>query len=85
MKKTGLLKILHKKYVCGTGKTKTAAEVVEFQALVKELAQENRELQPYISNAQETLNPLKVLYLFRRIPDAVSAMYMMMVSYSTLE
>eukprot|EP00731_Ephydatia_muelleri_P022715 Em0015g298a len=70
VKKCGLLKIVHEKYRV-TGGTKKAInpEVQEFRLTLQEAAESNPEIAPYIDKAQETLNPLRVLYLFKAIPD----------------
>ena len=44
----------------------------EFQDLLIEAAQENKDMLPHLGKAQEILNPLRVLYLFKSIPDEVS-------------
>lgn len=71
MKKSGLLKIIHEKYRPVTARQKASQEVRDFQRMIQEVAEENKELLPFVNKAQETLNPLKVLQLFVRIPDEV--------------
>ena len=69
MKKCGLLKILHEKYPSARNKQKQTLESREFHDLLLEAA-------------QEILNPLRVLYLFKTIPDEVCIyMYMYMYTY----
>ena len=43
----------------------------EFHDLLVEAAQENKDMLPHLGKAQEILNPLRVLYLFKSIPDEV--------------
>lgn len=71
VKKCGLLKILHEKYPSARGKQKSTMESREFQSLLTEAAQGNKEMLPHLGKAQEILNPLRVLYLFKCIPDEV--------------
>ena len=72
VKKSGLLKIVHEKYTPPTSsRQKLAQEVRDFQRVIWEVAEDSKEIKPFISKAQETLNPLKVLQLFSRIPDQV--------------
>ena len=71
MKKCGLLKILHEKYPTARNKKKQTVESREFQDLITEVAQDNKDMLPHIGKAQEILNPLRVLYLFKSIPDEV--------------
>lgn len=70
VKKCGLLKIVHEKYrVTGGIKKGINPEVQEFRLTLQEAAESNPEIAPYIDKAQETLHPLRVLYLFKAIPD----------------
>lgn len=71
VKKCGLLKIVHEKYRPSTTKQLPPQEVRDFQRVVQEAAEGNKELLPFIGKAQENLNPLRVLQLFERIPDEV--------------
>ena len=71
VKKSGLLKIIHEKYRPVSSRQKVPNEVKEFHQVMQGLGEQNKDLQPFISKAQEMLNPLKVLYLFERIPDEV--------------
>ena len=71
VKKCGLLKILHEKYAAGTVKSGPPPETKEFRFLLQEVAETTKEIQPYMNKAQENLNPLRVLNLFRNIPDVV--------------
>lgn len=72
MKKCGLLKILHEKYPSGRGRQRQTLESREFYELIQEAVQDSKEMLPHIGKAQEILNPLRVLYLFKSIPDEVS-------------
>lgn len=71
VKKCGLLKILHEKYRPATGvaKQRVIQEVQEFRFSLTEAAEANAEIEPHIGKAQEILNPLRVLTLFRNILD----------------
>ena len=72
MKKCGLLKIIHVKYKEPTSsKQKIPQEVREFKETLLTAAEENKDLAPHIGKAQEILNPLRVLYLFRSIATEV--------------
>ena len=71
VKKCVLLKIVHEKYRPTGTKRPPPQEVREFQQVVQDVAEQNRELQPFVSKAQDNLNPLRVLQLFERIPDEV--------------
>ena len=71
VKKCGLLKIVHDKYRPPTTKRLPPQEVREFHGILQDVAEQNTELKPFISKAQENLNPLQVLQLFERIPDEV--------------
>ncbi len=65
---------MHEKYHLGTTKKKAPLEVREFKEVLQGVSEENKDLQPYIGRAQEMLNPLVVLKLFKRIPDEVDKM-----------
>lgn len=71
VKKCGLLKIVHEKYRPSTTKQLPPQEVRDFQRVIQEAADGNKDLMPFIAKAQENLNPLRVLQLFERIPDEV--------------
>lgn len=72
VKKSGLLKIVHEKYRPTTSsKRPPPQEVREFRQVIDEVAEHNMELQPFVSKAQDNLNPLRVLQLFERVPDEV--------------
>ena len=71
MKKCGLLKILHEKYRLGSAHQKPPPEVQEFLLCLQVVTESNREIAPHTSKAQEVLNPLRVLNLFRNIPTQV--------------
>ena len=70
VKKIGMLKITHEKY---KHTKKGANEVLdEFVQSFDEAFEHNRELETLVPKAQETLNPLMVLTMFRQIPTEVS-------------
>lgn len=75
VKKCGLLKIVHEFNRPSTTKQLPPQQVRDFQRTIQEAADANKELLPFISKAQENLNPLKVLQLFERIPDEVCLYY----------
>lgn len=69
VKKCGLLKILHDKYKMASKKNETIIEdYLQSFALAKDC---NKELEPLISKSHEILNPLRVLNLFKSIPEEV--------------
>ena len=79
VKKCGLLKILHEKYPTSRGKQRQSQESREFHELIVGAAQGNKDLLPHIGKAQEILNPLRVLYLFKSIADEVTVdIYMLL-------
>jgi len=71
VKKCGMLKISHEKLRNVPNKEKEAAVTEELKAYENASAA-NKELIPIVSSAAriKTLNPLEVLHLFERIPDA---------------
>lgn len=72
VKKCGLLKIVHVKYKDPTStRQKAPLEVREFWETMTMVAEDNKDLAPHIGKAQEILNPLRVLHLFRSIPTEV--------------
>ena len=71
MKKSGLLKIVHEKYRVSPSVLGKSEEAREFQRMIQGVAEENKELKPFLGKAQENLTPLRVLQLFIRIPDEV--------------
>lgn len=72
VKKCGLLKIVHDRFrAVGGARQKASREAQEFRLSLQEAAEQNRELAAHIAKAQETLNPLRVLHLFRSIPEEV--------------
>ena len=71
VKKCSLLKIIHVKYKESTTKQKPPLEVREFRETLVGVAEDNKDLLPHISKAQEILNPLRVLYLFKSVPPEV--------------
>ena len=75
VKKCGLLKILHEKYPVGKSQKKQTLESREFHDAILEAVKDNKEVLPHVSKAQEILNPLRVLYLFKSIPDEVGGLF----------
>ncbi|KAL7856483.1 hypothetical protein SRHO_G00153820 [Serrasalmus rhombeus] len=67
VKKCGLLKIIHEKYK--TTKKVVDPIVSEFLQSFDIAVEHNKEVESLLSRAQENLNPLVVLNLFRRIPN----------------
>ena len=70
VKKCALLKIIHVKYK-STSKKIIENEIAEFQQEMKDLADANKEIAPFVGKAQEILNPLRVLHLFENIQQEV--------------
>ena len=66
-----MLKILHEKYPFGKSQKKRTFESREFHDMILEAVKDNKEMIPHVGKAQEILNPLRVLYLFKSIPDEV--------------
>ncbi|CAL9699297.1 unnamed protein product [Knipowitschia caucasica] len=66
VKKCGLLKIIHEKYK--TSKKTVDPFVSEFMQSFNTAMEHNKIIEPLLTRAQENLNPLVVLSLFRRIP-----------------
>jgi DNA-directed RNA polymerase III subunit RPC1 len=69
VKKCGLLKVLHEKFKPPTSRRQPSSETLAFKQSLEEVAEQNKELLPHIGKAQENLNPLRVLNLFKNIPD----------------
>ncbi|XP_038060034.1 DNA-directed RNA polymerase III subunit RPC1-like isoform X2 [Patiria miniata] len=67
VKKCGTLKIVHEKFK-STRRGREGA-MVQFLADVDIATQHNKDLEPFLSKAQECLNPLTVHNLFKRIPQ----------------
>uniref|UniRef100_W5LHZ8 DNA-directed RNA polymerase subunit n=1 Tax=Astyanax mexicanus TaxID=7994 RepID=W5LHZ8_ASTMX len=67
VKKCGLLKIIHEKYK--TTKKVVDPIVSDFLQSFDIAIEHNKEVESLLSRAQENLNPLVVLNLFRRIPN----------------
>ncbi|SHO79390.1 RNA polymerase III largest subunit C160 [Malassezia sympodialis ATCC 42132] len=66
VKKAGVLKVVHEKF----RQKKTEEEMLEFRrTFMTAVSMGNGELAPHLGKAQEDLNPLRVLDLFRRISD----------------
>ena len=65
-----MLKIVHEKYK--QQKRNQNQVVTDFLNSFDDAIEHNKELEPLLGKAQEMLNPLVVLNLFRRIPEAVS-------------
>uniref|UniRef100_A0A674HBK6 DNA-directed RNA polymerase subunit n=1 Tax=Taeniopygia guttata TaxID=59729 RepID=A0A674HBK6_TAEGU len=66
VKKCGLLKIIHEKYK--TNKKVVDPIVSTFLQSFETAIEYNKEVEPLLGRAQENLNPLVVLNLFKRIP-----------------
>ncbi|XP_064923655.1 DNA-directed RNA polymerase III subunit RPC1 isoform X1 [Columba livia] len=66
VKKCGLLKIIHEKYK--TNKKVVDPMVSTFLQSFETAIEHNKEVEPLLGRAQENLNPLVVLNLFKRIP-----------------
>ncbi|XP_029885639.1 DNA-directed RNA polymerase III subunit RPC1 isoform X6 [Aquila chrysaetos chrysaetos] len=66
VKKCGLLKIIHEKYK--TNKKVIDPIVSTFLQSFETAIEHNKEVEPLLGRAQENLNPLVVLNLFKRIP-----------------
>ncbi|XP_039927310.1 DNA-directed RNA polymerase III subunit RPC1 isoform X3 [Hirundo rustica] len=66
VKKCGLLKIIHEKYK--TNKKVVDPVVSTFLQSFETAIEYNKEVEPLLGRAQENLNPLVVLNLFKRIP-----------------
>ncbi|XP_069719344.1 DNA-directed RNA polymerase III subunit RPC1 isoform X3 [Phaenicophaeus curvirostris] len=66
VKKCGLLKIIHEKYK--TNKKVVDPVVSTFLQSFETAIEHNKEVEPLLGRAQENLNPLVVLNLFKRIP-----------------
>ncbi|XP_074881751.1 DNA-directed RNA polymerase III subunit RPC1 isoform X6 [Buteo buteo] len=66
VKKCGLLKIIHEKYK--TNKKVVDPIVSTFLQSFETAIEHNKEVEPLLGRAQENLNPLVVLNLFKRIP-----------------
>ncbi|XP_010189951.1 PREDICTED: DNA-directed RNA polymerase III subunit RPC1, partial [Mesitornis unicolor] len=66
VKKCGLLKIIHEKYK--TNKKVVDPVVSTFFQSFETAIEHNKEVEPLLGRAQENLNPLVVLNLFKRIP-----------------
>ncbi|KAI3365191.1 hypothetical protein L3Q82_010287 [Scortum barcoo] len=67
VKKCGLLKIIHEKYK--TTKKVVDPFVSEFLQSFDTAIEHNKVVEPLLTRAQENLNPLVVLNLFKRIPQ----------------
>ncbi|KAK2152800.1 hypothetical protein LSH36_317g01042 [Paralvinella palmiformis] len=67
VKKCGMLKILHEKYK--HNKKTTSIILSDFVHSFDEAVEYNKEIEPLLSKAQEILNPLIVLNLFKRISE----------------
>ena len=83
VKKTGMIKIVHEKYK--TTKKVIPPAISLFRASFKVALEHNKELEPLLSKAQEILNPLRVLTLFKDIPDEDCPLFGMLPSVSRPE
>jgi DNA-directed RNA polymerase III subunit RPC1 len=68
VKKCGLLKIQHDKFKVNKKNEVLLKDYVESFSTAKEY---NKDLEPLISKSHDILNPLKVLDLFKAIPEEV--------------
>ena len=68
VKKCSVLKIIHEKYK-PTTKKNIPAEISEFYQSFGNALKHNTDLQSLVGRAQEDLNPIVVLELFRNIPE----------------
>jgi DNA-directed RNA polymerase III subunit RPC1 len=68
VKKCGLLKIQHDKFKANKKNEPLVKDYVESFFFAKEY---NKEIEPLISKSHEILSPLKVLDLFKEIPEEV--------------
>lgn len=66
VKKCGLLKIMHDKFKSGKKNDAIIKDHVESFSIAKEC---NKDLEPLIAKSHEILNPLRVLNLFKNIPE----------------
>lgn len=69
VKKCGLLKIMHDKFKQGKKNEPIIKEYVESFSSAKEY---NKDIEPLISKSHEILNPLRVLNIFKNIPEEVN-------------
>nr|CAB3265029.1 DNA-directed RNA polymerase III subunit RPC1-like [Phallusia mammillata] len=76
VKKCGLFKIVHEKYKSYT-KRVVRPEIDEFYQSFHNATKHNKELESLVNRAQEDLNPLVVLELFRSIPEEDVPLLMM--------
>ncbi|KAF3853699.1 hypothetical protein F7725_014387 [Dissostichus mawsoni] len=67
VKKCGLLKIIHEKYK--TNKKVVDVFVTDFLQSFDTAIEHNKVVEPLLTRAQENLNPLVVLNMFKRIPQ----------------
>ncbi|XP_062502473.1 DNA-directed RNA polymerase III subunit RPC1-like isoform X2 [Corticium candelabrum] len=67
VKRCGMLKIIHEKFK--VNKKQVDQSVVEFHSSFASALEYNKELEPLLTRVQEILNPLRVMSLFRAIPN----------------
>jgi DNA-directed RNA polymerase III subunit RPC1 len=67
VKRCGVLKIIHEKFK--VKKKQVELSVVEFQSSFASALEYNKDLEPILFRAQEILNPLRVISLFKAIAD----------------
>jgi DNA-directed RNA polymerase III subunit RPC1 len=72
VKKVGALRIIHEKFRA----KKKADELAAFKDTFITAVKETKELAPHLHKAQEDMNPLRVLNLFRRITPSVSTPFL---------
>jgi DNA-directed RNA polymerase III subunit RPC1 len=68
VKKVGTLKIMHEQFRA----KKTKPEREEWEHGFDEALKDQRDLRPHISKAQDDMNPLRVVNLFKAVKAAVS-------------
>jgi DNA-directed RNA polymerase III subunit RPC1 len=76
VKKCGVLKILHDKFKAVKKNETIVKEFVESFFIAKEF---NKEIEPLISKSHEILNPLRVLFLFKNIPEEVISTFLIVL------
>lgn len=68
VKKVGTLKVTHEKFRA----KRVEGEKVEWRKTFDEAKKENRDVRVHLEKAQDDLNPLRVLELFKKVPATVS-------------
>ncbi|KAK3708848.1 hypothetical protein QZH41_016279 [Actinostola sp. cb2023] len=75
VRKAGLMKIVHEKHK--STKKILDPEITQFQSSFESAMEYNKELVGFIHKAQEVLNPLRVLDIFKQIPEKDSPLLML--------